>query len=99
MTNSLNIVLDAKPDEITASGQRDIQATLDRAPKTWWTALDNGDVWPCKVLSLTPFGTRVEITHGNDEHYESIAGKTFILDRQRVYDGSFNHPTREDVAA
>lgn len=58
----------------------------------WW--LDDGKdsgVWPCEVLGITPFGTRVRTTLEAGPYY----GETIIVDRSRVYDSRFNHPTLE----
>lgn len=61
------------------------------APKgSWW--LDEGQqsgVWPCEVLSISIFGVTVRPTHKGSMYY----GETILVDRKRVYDNAFNHPT------
>ena len=52
----------------------------------WWAAFDNGEVWPVDVLTVTPFGIRVQATH------DAAPAGEHVLHTSRVYDSKFNRP-------
>lgn len=56
---------------------------------TYWLAYDNGEVWPCGVLSpaICDHWTVIP-THPAAPGY----GERLIEPRRRIYDGTFKHP-------